>query len=123
MRIFLILSIVLSLYAEDLKLRTQKLIAPIEKTLIVRVKYDPFKKGQEVVQKIFSKKVQDNTLYVTAILNNKAFINSRWYRVGEKVDGYKIIQLKENSILVKNSKKVLKFSIKRRDNIVKVKDK
>ena len=123
MRIFLILSIVLSLYAEDLKLRTQKLIAPIEKTLIVRVKYDPFKKGEEVVQKIFNKKRQDKTLYVTAILNNKVFINSRWYRVGDKVAGYKILQLKEDSILVKNSKKVLKFSIKRRNNIVKVKDK
>ena len=123
MKIFLILSIVLSLYAEDLKLRTEKLIVPIEKRAIVKVKYDPFKKGKEVVQKVFSKKVQDNTLYVTSILNNRVFINSRWYRVGDKVNGYKIIQIKEDSILVKNSKKVLKFGIKRRDNIVKVEDK
>ncbi len=123
MKIFLILSIVLSLYAEDLKLRTEKLIVPIEKRAIVKVKYDPFKKGKEVVQKVFSKKVQDNTLYVTSILNNRVFINSRWYRVSDKVNGYKIIQIKEDSILVKNSKKVLKFGIKRRDNIVKVEDK
>jgi len=123
MKAFLILSIVMSIYAQDLKLKIERLIVPVEKKPIVKVKYDPFKKGQEVVQKVFNKKVQDNTLYVTSILNNRVFINSRWYRVGDKVNGYKIIQIKEDSILAKNSKKVLKFGIKRRDNIVKVEEK
>ena len=123
MKLILILVLFTSIYAQDLKLRIERLIVPVEKRPIVKVKYDPFKKGQEVIQKIFNKKLQDNTLYVTSILNNRVFINSRWYRVGDKVNGYKIIQIKEDSILAKNSKKVLKFGIKRRDNIVKVEDK
>jgi len=123
MKIFLIFSIVLSLYAEDLTSRTQKLIEPIEKTLVTKVKYDPFKKGQEVVQKVMNKKEVESSLYITSILNNRVFVNSHWYKVGDKVNGYKIIQINNNDILAKNSKKVVKFGIKRRKNIVKVEDK
>jgi hypothetical protein len=114
---------VVSLYAQDLKERIEKLIVPPQKRTIVKVKYDPFKKGQEVVQKTFDGKPQDKTLHITSILNNKVFVNSHWYSVGDEVNGYKILQIREDSVLAKNSEKVVKLGIKRRDKIVKVEDK
>jgi hypothetical protein len=123
MKLILIFAMVMSLYAQDLKQRIEELIVPPQKRTIVQVKYDPFQKGQEVVKKAFETKSQEKTLSVTSILNNKVFINSHWYSVGDEVNGYKIIQIREESVLAKNSEKVVKFGIKRRDNIVKVEDK
>jgi len=123
MKLVLILVMVVSLYAQDLKTRIEKLVIPPIKTKTVKVKYDPFQKGQEVVRKTFESKPQDKTFHVMSIFNNKVFVDSHWYRVGDEVNGYKILQIRENSVLAKNSGKVVKFGIKRRDNIVKVEDK
>jgi|LGOV01.1.fsa_nt_gb hypothetical protein len=123
MKLILILSMVISLYAQDLKQRIEKLTVPPQTKKIVHVKYDPFQKAQVVVSKAIIEMQVEKTLHVTSILNNKVFVNSRWRSVGEEVDGYKIIQIREDSLLAKKSGKVVKFGIKRRDNIVKVKDK
>ena len=123
MKLILILSMVISLYAQDLRTRIEVLIVPPQKSKIQKVNYDPFQKGQEVVQKTFESKPQEKTLHVTSILNNRVFVNSRWYSVGDEVNEYKIIQIREDSLLAKKSGKIVKFGIKRRDNIVKVEDK
>jgi len=123
MRLVLLLMIVANLYGQELKDTVIAMIEPPLKNPIVYINYDPFQKGKEVIQKIFDKKAQDKTLYITTILNNKVFINSRWYRAGETVSGFKIIQINRDSILAKNSKKVVKFGIKRRKKFLKVKGK
>jgi len=123
MKLLLICMMVINLYAQDLKTRIQTLIAPPEKHSIVQIKYDPFKKAQEVVEKTFKNKKQEQTLHVTTILNGKVFVNSNWHGVGDRVDGYKIIQIREEGILAKKSGKVVKFGIKRKKSIVKVEDK
>ncbi len=123
MKLVLICAMVMSLYAQDLKIRIEKLIIPPQKKAIVQVKYDPFQRGQEVVKKAFENKQQEKTFNIISILNNRVFVNSHWYSVGDKVNGYKIIQIGEKSILAKNSEKIVKIGIKRRDNIVKVEDK
>lgn len=123
MKIILILAMVMSLYAQDLKQRIEELTIPLKTKSIIQVKYDPFKKAQVIVQKAVETKKQDKTLHVASILNNKVFINSKWHSVGDEVNGYQIIQIRENSLLAKKSGKIMKFGIKRRDNIVKVEDK
>ena len=123
MKLILIISMVISMYAQDLKQRIEKLTVLPKAKEIVHVKYDPFQKAQVVVSKAIVVMEQEKTLHVASILNNKVFVNSRWRSVGEEVDGYKIIQIREDSLLAKKSGKVVKFGIKRRDNIVKVEDK
>jgi len=123
MKIVLMLSMVLSLYAQDLKQKIEKLtVLPKAKTILY-VTYDPFRKAQVVVQKTIDQKPQEDTLHVASMLNNKVFVNSKWHSVGDEVNGYKIIHIREDSILVRKSGKIVKFGIKRRDNIVKVEDK
>ena len=123
MKLLLIFIVMLNVYAEDLKQRIDKLIIPPKKQKIIYTQYDPFRRGDEVVKKVISRKNIDNTFFVTSILNGKVFVNSAWYGVGDLVNGYKIIQITQNSVLAKKGGKVYKFGLKRRDNIVKVEGK
>ncbi len=123
MKLLLIFIVMLNVYAEDLKQRIDKLIIPPKKQKIIYTQYDPFRRGDEVVKKVISRKNIDNTFFVTSILNGKVFVNSAWYSVGDLVNGYKIIQITQNSVLAKKGGKVYKFGLKRRDNIVKVEGK
>jgi len=42
-----------------------------------------------------------------AIMNNSAFINKKWCKVGEKIQGYKLIKVKYNEVTLKRGKKVI----------------
>lgn len=123
MRFILIFVVAMSMYAGDLKERVENLIVPLEAKKIIYVKYDPFKRAQKVIKKALIRKPQESGFYISSILNGRVFVNSRWHSTGDTVNGYKIMQIREDSILAKKSGKVLKFGIKRRDNIIKVKDK
>ncbi len=123
MKWFMIFVMVINLYALDLKQRIEKLtLAPI-KNNIVQISYDPFKKGKEIINNTFDKKPQEQTLHITTVLNGKVFANANWHKEGDKVKGYEIIQIRDDSVLAKKSGKIIKFGIKRKKSIVKVEDK
>jgi hypothetical protein len=45
---------------------------------------------------------------LAAIMNDSALINSKWYKINEKINGYKISKIgKKEVLLVKNGKKIL----------------
>ncbi len=47
-------------------------------------------------------------LILTAIINTSAMINGRWYKIGDKVNGYKVSKIDMRSVLLtKKSKKLL----------------
>ena len=121
----ILLFFITSANSEDLKQRVQKLIEPAKKQNIVSVKYNPFKNGKKVLMKAFEQKAKDkeNTLHVASILNNKVFINSKWYSVGDKVLGYKILEINKNRVLARSGEKIVKFGISRQDKLLKVRNK
>jgi len=123
MKIVLILLLTVSMYASDLKDRIEKLIVPLKAEQIVHVRYDPFQRVQKVIQKVLIQKPQESSFHISSVLNGRVFVNSRWHSVGDTVNGYKIIQIREDSVLAKKSGKVLKFGIKRRNNIIKIEGK
>ena len=56
-------------------------------------------------KKVIKKK---RTLSVTMLMNSSAFINEKWYKVGDKVRGYKVSKIDSSSVLLtKNKKKLL----------------
>lgn len=119
----LILAFMVSLNASELTKRVQELIECNFKAPMRVVKYDPFYKGAKVVQMSMAQKEQSDVFYISSILNNKAFINSRWYGVGDEVLGYKIISIHKESVLVKNGSKVIKLGIKRNNKLLKIRKK
>ncbi len=42
---------------------------------------------------------------LTAIMNNSAFINNSWVKVGENVDGYKLVDVMKDSVYLKDGNK------------------
>ena len=57
-------------------------------------------------KKTIKKKV--NPLTLTTVINTSAMINGQWYKVGDKVRGYKVSKMDMKSVLLtKKSKKLL----------------
>ncbi|SFV50084.1 hypothetical protein MNB_SM-7-1510 [hydrothermal vent metagenome] len=59
------------------------------------------------VQKRYS-----NSLKLMAIINNSALINDHWYRVGDKVGGYKIVKITLSEVVLRNSIRSLTLTTK-----------
>ena len=57
------------------------------------------------IKKVIKKK---KGLSVTMLMNSSALINGKWYKVGDKVSGYKVSKMDSTSVLLtKKSKKLL----------------
>jgi len=86
--------------------------------------YDPFIRAQPLLNKKVKrtkiKRVAKPELI--AVLNNKAFINGRWYEMDEYVQGQRLIKMTSTSVYLKkgNIIKVLTLSSK---SMFKTKDK
>lgn len=113
----------ISVFSQDLKQKVDSLRELPKDGKIVFVNYDPFKRGEEVVLKVIEQKKQDNRLHVTSILNNRVFIDSKWYSVGDEVRGYKILQINALNILAKNDDKVVKLGMQKSDKLFKIRNK
>jgi len=123
MKILILFILMLNLYSSDLKSRIEILTNSPEKSTIVYINYDPFQSGKEVVMKTLEAKDQESTLSITTILNNKVFIGSKWYQVGDKAQEYEIMQISKDSVLAKKNGKLIKLGIKKSEKLLKIRDK
>lgn len=123
MKILLLFLMIINLNATDLKNKIQELTKSPQKTDIVYAKYDPFQKGKKIVSKMISVKKSTKALHVTTILNNKAFINSQWNSVGDTIEGYKIVQITNSSVLARKNGKIVKIGIEKSKKLLKIRDK
>ncbi len=87
------------------------------------VKYDPFFKAQKVIKKAIVKKKQSYNFFLSSILNNKAFIGSKWYGVGDKINNFKIIAIEKDAILAKKNRKIIKIGFYKSKKLLRVKEK
>ncbi len=57
-----------------------------------------------------------------AIVNQKAYINGRWVKIGENILGYKVEKIDQNKVLLKRDKKEIQLYLPRRErnNLLKV---
>jgi hypothetical protein len=77
------------------------------------------KKSVKVIKKIKKETIKNSVkLYLDAIFNNIAYINSKPVKVGDRIYGYKVVKISfDRVILVKNGKiKILKI----KPHIIKV---
>jgi len=75
--------------------------------------YDPFRKAFHAIKKSKKIKVQvaPPTPILGAIINDTAFIEGEWKRVGDIVKGYKIVAIKDNLVVLKFGKRTIKLSV------------
>ncbi len=72
---------------------------------------------------ITPKKENDDTIVISGIMNNKAYIDGGWKRVGEKVGDYTIKSIGINTVILSNGRKIKKLFIsdKKDNDLIKLK--
>lgn len=58
--------------------------------------------------------VQNSPLLLEALLNQKAKINGRWIRIGEKISGYTLQAIQDNSVVLQNPNHTLTLHLRER---------
>ena len=70
------------------------------------------KKVEEIkVEKPKEKSVVTVSYQITAVLNHAAFINKKWYRVGDKLGVYKVTHVGKSSVTLKSGREVKQLVI------------
>ena len=100
------------------------MITVLSSNTLPPINYDPFYKAQKLLKKpkkiqVFSKPIQ---LKLYAIYNNRAYINGKFYKIGDKIYGYRVYKIYDNYVVLKrNSKLKVVYLIKNR--ILKMRNK
>ena len=83
----------------------------VEAKTLALIHYDPFKKAKILLKTEIKVKRpvrhRRKSLRIDAILNNKVYINGRFYGVGKMVYGYKIVTITDKYIKVKKNRRIL----------------
>ena len=74
------------------------------------VHYDPFQKAKKIVKQksapLMQSKAPSVRLDLIAIFNNKAYINGKFYTIGQKVYGYRLVAIKDRYVVLKKGRQV-----------------
>jgi len=68
-------------------------------------------------------KTNNKIFTITMIMNKSARINGSWYKYGDTINGYKVIQIDKSSVLLAKNKKQLLLSTKSSSKNLKFKNK
>ncbi len=71
---------------------------------------------QSIKNKISSVKRKRIIFTLFGILNNEAKINKKWYKIKDKVYGYRLIRIKNNSVILKNKRKKIELFLRKKDD-------
>jgi len=85
-------------------------------TLVV-VENNSSKKGDS--NATFAKPKEDS-FDLTAIMNNSAYINNKWVKVGENVGSYKLVDIMDDSVYLKDGNKTKLIFFKQNNNKIKI---
>ncbi|NPA27671.1 MAG: hypothetical protein GXN91_01290 [Epsilonproteobacteria bacterium] len=65
--------------------------------------------------------VVDEEKYVLkGILNNSAYINNRWVRVGEKIGSYTLVEIMDDAVFLKDGNRTKLLFLKSKNNKIKI---
>lgn len=61
---------------------------------------------------------KDMELSLHAILNNKAYINNKWFGINEKIDGYTLKYIGKSGIVLMNENGIKKIFLSKKKRII-----
>ena len=59
---------------------------------------------------------------VTAVMNNKAFINGEWYKIGDKVNGQEITSIQPNFVALKEGNRLTMLGVGTQQKVLRTKE-
>lgn len=93
--------------------------------------YDPFRKTAKSVQKpgllppppmMISRPAPPPPAVVTAVMNDKAFINGAWYRVGDRVNHQEIAYIRNDFVGLKEGNRLTMIGVGTTRRVLGTKD-
>ena len=88
------------------------------------IDYNPFVKESTLNHSSISstnhQKKQE--LQLVSIINNRAFIGGNWYRVGDKIDGGKVIRIDSQKVDIQKATHIQTLRFEESKNVLHVKD-
>jgi hypothetical protein len=126
--IFFLSFISLSLFSQSLDVTLDELARFKQKSKPLYINYSPFSveaaksfnKGKNVLDSL---KVASGEPTLKAIFNQKAFIDDRWYSVGDKFGKYKIKKIYTNSVALEDNDLIKTLHLDTSKMYLKVKEK
>jgi hypothetical protein len=87
--------------------------------------YDPFRRAKPLLVKKLSKRPVYKPAPVTliAVLNDKAFINGKWYKNGDLLSEGKLIKITDESVYLKKGNKIKILRLKKEKSLLKISEK
>ena len=65
-------------------------------------------------------RAKEESFNLTAILNNNAFINGKWYQVGDRVGTFKLVDIMDDSVYLKDGKRTKLIFFKQNSGKIKI---
>lgn len=86
--------------------------------------YDPFRRAEPLMKraKTVQHKPKPVALKITAIMNGRAFVNGRWVGAGERIDGYRVVEIRANGLVLKSRNRTIFLPLKQKKPLLKTKD-
>jgi len=82
----------------------------------VIVEHNNSKDGNATITKI----VEEETFDLTAIMNDSAFINKKWVKIGENVGSYKLVDIMDDSVYLKDGNRTKLIFFKKNNAKIKI---
>ncbi|NKQ41034.1 MAG: hypothetical protein HF962_05645 [Sulfurovum sp.] len=54
------------------------------------------------------------------VINKRAFINERWIKIGEKIDGYELTEMQDNGVTLVQEDRTIKVFLKKSKPIIQI---
>lgn len=89
------------------------------------VDYNPFMKEElsnHTSSTPYTHATDKNALHLLGIINNKAFISGRWYRVGDTIDGGKVMRIENEKVEIQKEKQIQTLRFEEAKSVLHVKD-
>jgi len=105
------------------KLEALKRFQAVSKNVVVD--YNPFvnERAMESMKKGDMNHLEEIQAFnLLSILNQKAFISGKWYSVGDKIDGGKIVAIHPTTVRIKKGNSVRTLALEKSKSLLHVKD-
>ncbi len=101
--------------------KVDSIVIPFEKPIVKKIVKKDSKSDKKVTKQVVQPKKTIVSYELQAILNKRAKINGKWYKLNSKIDDYKIISIKDGVVWLKNSMHKKRLTIRKKNEKITIK--
>lgn len=126
MKLLMFLFIPVIVFSQEAEEALDKLLKYKHEKINIQINYSPFKKKvieNESKEFASSETVKKTGDIVKAIFNNRAFINNKWYTIGDEIGSFKILKISKDTVYMSKGNTLKNLQLKNFKKYIVVKEK